>query len=238
MPSTVIVGGIARRVCERWQPPERGTFVAVRHRREWKVGRFSIGLGRSGGRVVARCSPGPVAPPHPRFQRACYRSARTGRMEDLSLVFGQSAPHAIRLADGQRVRPTLGQNRAPEAHLLCRQSAPPPRAAALALRVEEDLRADLSARPAQLPLPAERERTRKSGNLCHCVLREVSPCRLAVDATRADLPNKGHEGQELLKNLMALARHRCVTVGRAPGWCDVAPGGSPAHICSVGGEPA
>lgn len=170
-------------------------------------------------------------------QRARSGSASAGRVKDLSLVLGQSAPDAIRLADCQRVRPTLGQNRAPEAHLLCRQGAPPPRATALTLRVEEDLRADLSARPAQLPLPAEREWTRKSGNLCHCVLREVSPCRLAEDATRADLPNKGHEGQELLKILMPLARHRCATAGWAPGWDEAAPGGSPAHLCSVGGEP-
>ena len=166
-------------------------------------------------------------------QTVCGRlacSAGASRVEHLSLVLGQSAPHAVGLSHRKSMGPTLRQHGTPQTDLLCGDRAPTPRAATLTLRMEEDLGADLAARPAQLPLPPERERTRKSGNLCHCVLREVSPCRLVVDATCADLVNKGREGQELLKNLMPAARHWRDRGGRLRGRRDRASGGSPAHI--------
>jgi hypothetical protein len=96
-------------------------------------------------------------------------------VDGLAVVLGEAAPDAVRLADGQRVRPALLQDGAGGADVAGGGVALAARGAALALRVEEQPRVGVAARALQLPLPDVSNRSGESGDLGHVHHLAVRP---------------------------------------------------------------
>lgn len=85
----------------------------------------------------------------------------------LTLVGSHGTPHAIWLADSQRVFAAALDHRAANTDCLRRAVTVAAGGAAFAIRVEEDLRALAPAGAVQLPLPQTCDRPREAGYFSH-----------------------------------------------------------------------
>jgi hypothetical protein len=124
--------------------------------------------------------------PWPRSARGRHPLAALPGVDQLAVVLAQAAPHAVRLANGERMPPAGLEHRAAGAHRAGgivpaageRNTPPPPQkkktlvpaaasCTALALGMEEQLRVDLPAGPLELPFPDIGYRTGKPGDVSH-----------------------------------------------------------------------